>query len=137
MKIRFALTVILVVASSSCAVHTARTEPAPDRDLITRDQLLSNHFRTAYDAVMSLRGNWLQAHNPDLLRRGVQVYFNEVRLGGIETLYSIDLSTVSFIRYHDALTASTRWGPGHSSGVIYVATHPVVTPFGANKIRQW
>lgn len=125
--------VLLAVAlSSACAQPTRNGEMTPRRDnsTITRAELLENHFYTAHDAVASLHANWLQTRGTDSFRTPskVWVYFDSVKLGDVATLASISLMPVSYIRYFNGVDATTRWGVGHSAGVIYVSTHPVVAP---------
>jgi hypothetical protein len=51
-----------------------------------------------------------------------------VRLGGVETLRTIVVRPVSYIRHYNGIDATARWGLDHGSGVIYVSTRPVVLP---------
>ena len=51
---------------------------------------------------------------------GVVAYVEEVRLGDLESLGSVMRATVREIRYIGATDATTRWGTGHSNGVIQV-----------------
>jgi hypothetical protein len=95
-----------------------------DRSLITREQILGRHFSTAYDAVHSIRGNWLIARGKESLNRTVeiQVYVDGVRMGGLATLQGIATETVQYIRYYSGIEATTRWGLGHGRGAIFVVT---------------
>ena len=51
---------------------------------------------------------------------GVVAYVEEVRLGDVESLGTVMRATVREIRYIGATDATTRWGTGHSNGVIQV-----------------
>ena len=51
---------------------------------------------------------------------GVVAYVEEVRLGDTEALATVMRATVREIRYIGATDATTRWGTGHSNGVIQV-----------------
>ncbi|MBM3884476.1 MAG: hypothetical protein FJ361_01360 [Gemmatimonadetes bacterium] len=51
---------------------------------------------------------------------GVVAYVEEVRLGDVEALGTVMRATVREIRYIGATDATTRWGTGHSNGVIQV-----------------
>ena len=51
---------------------------------------------------------------------GVVAYVEEVRLGDLESLGSVMRATAREIRYIGATDATTRWGTGHSNGVIQV-----------------
>jgi hypothetical protein len=125
--------VLLAIAlSSACAqsIRDGEVTPRKDSSTITRAQLLEHHFSTAHDAVASLHANWLQTRGTDSFRTPskVWVYFDSIKLGDVETLASISLMPVSYIQYFNGVDATTRWGIGHSAGVIHVSTHPVVAP---------
>jgi hypothetical protein len=117
---------VVALGLAGCAAHGAKNVPALERNVISQAQLTSNHFRSAYDAVLSLRSNWLVRAGVPGSTSGVLVYLDNIRLGEIETLRSINVRTLSYIRYYDSFEASARWGPGHGSGVIYISMHPVV-----------
>ena len=51
---------------------------------------------------------------------GVIVYVEEVRVGSVEALQTVMAASVREIRYIGASDATTRWGTGHSNGVIQV-----------------
>ena len=95
-----------------------------DTSVLTAEQLRSQYFATAYDAVAALRATWIQARGRDSFSNPteVQVYLDDVRLGGAETLRSISMTFVVSIEHFDANTATARWGLGHGSGAINVAT---------------
>ena len=113
----------LLLLTGACASGQKTTGQRVDRNLITRDQIQQNGYRTAYDAVEALRAPWLITR-PDGLaaQREVLVYMDNTRLGGIQTLRQITASQIIAIRYIDAATAINRWGVDHSQGVIMVVT---------------
>jgi hypothetical protein len=118
----------LLVLTGSTACTSGRAQgPNSNPDVITREQLERNKFRSAYEAVQSLHSNWLQARGPDSFNTPsiVLVYFDDVKLGGVETLHTIQASTVSYIRHYNGNEATSRFGIGHSAGVIYVSTRPI------------
>ncbi len=99
-----------------------------DLRTLTREQMAPNHFHSAYEAVQALRGNWLNPPANTVFGRygnAVSVYLDNIRLGGPSELQGIPMNTVVYIRYFDAMEATTRWGLDHTEGVIYVSTHPV------------
>ena len=118
------LAAALGVASASCALNTRETLPARDLNLISHEQLAENHFHSTWDAVSSLHSNWLLGRSASTDQSRVLVYLDEVRLGGIQSLKTMNVSGVSFIRYYDGLAATARWGLDHGAGVIYVSMHP-------------
>ena len=96
-------------------------------DLITAEELRGGQFRTAYDAVSSLRARWLQSRGTDtfLGKPGeVQVHLDDVRLGGISSLREIPVIDIAYMQFFDPASASARWGLDHGHGAIYVSTRP-------------
>jgi hypothetical protein len=119
---------LLLALAPSCALHHAGPDgERTNRGVITQQQMVENHFLTAYDAVESLRSNWLQTRGTDSFSAPseVRVYLDNTFLGGITTLRDITASTVSYIRYYDGISATGRWGLGHGAGVIFVSQHPL------------
>ena len=53
---------------------------------------------------------------------GVIAYVDDVRLGELDALATVMRGTIKEIRYISATDATTRWGTGHSNGVIQVVT---------------
>lgn len=125
MRLRMAYA-ILLAAGAGCATYRTERGPAPDPNVLTHTQLMSNHFQSAYEAVLSLRANWLQGRSPHLAGGGVQVYLDDVRLGGIEWLHVVNIQTVSYIRRQNSSDPTAPWGPGQAPSVIYISTHPVI-----------
>ena len=113
---------------SACAARTPASARVPlDRSIITQQEILEHKFENVYDAVEALRPMWLQTRGTNSLTQQstqVQVYLDNNRLGGIETLGSINLASVVYIRHYDGVAATARWGLDHGQGVIFVSTHP-------------
>jgi hypothetical protein len=116
----------LFVVTGANACITSPGQPNSNPDVITREQLDRNNFRTAYEAVQSLHANWLQTRGTDSFNTPsiVLVYFDDMKLGGVETLQTIHTVTLNYIRHYNGTEATSRWGVGHSAGVIYVSTRP-------------
>jgi hypothetical protein len=112
---------VLLLLTAGCGARQ-NTGVRVDRNLITRDQIVQNGYRTAYDAVEALRSPWLIIRPDGLTEREVLVYLDNTRLGGIQTLRQITASQIVSIRFIDAATAINRWGVDHSQGVIMVVT---------------
>jgi hypothetical protein len=91
-------------------------------DLLTQEQIRS--YTNAYQAVEALRSRWLNARGPDSFSDPSQVlvYRDDMQLGGVGSLRTVSTVDVAYIRYYNGTDASARWGPGHGSGVIYVAS---------------
>ena len=123
----------LISISVACASPKKINSTRYEHDVITREQLLTSHFNSAFDAVEALHSNWLISR-PDSYRARtrVVVYFDNVRLGGVETLRTIGVRPLSYIRHYNGIDATARWGLDHGSGVIYVSTQAVVLPAGTS-----
>ncbi|MEP6493468.1 MAG: hypothetical protein ABJF01_12365 [bacterium] len=115
----------LIALGSACAHPTSTTE-RPDRNVITQEQMAGSKYLTVYDAVQALRSNWLSTRGPDSFANPTQVrvYLDNTLLGGVETLKTITVSTISFIKHFDGISATARWGLDHGAGVIFVSTRP-------------
>ena len=134
-----ALAVALAAASAGCQ-HTPRNageaaeaetrEPAPSRarrEVISAEEIAkATEAQDAYDLVRRLRPTYLADRGATSFRSSVprtaQVYVDNMRLGGLEQLRNIPRDNIAEIRFFSGPDATTRWGTGHSSGVIHVAT---------------
>jgi hypothetical protein len=123
-RTRVALLSLGVVVVSCASPSNDPQAPRADASVLTQKTLIENHFLTAYDAVQSLRSNWMNAKGPDSFSSPteVRVYLNGTLLGGVETLREISTPTLVSIRHYDGIAATARWGLGHGAGVIYVST---------------
>lgn len=121
---RLTVLTLLVLHGACASSGQTRKSPRTDRSVIVQDELLAHHFVSAFEAVQALRSNWLQPKGTDsfVSPTPIWVYLDDNRLGGIETLRSINIFTVVSIRRYDGLSATARWGLGHGQGVIFVAS---------------
>jgi hypothetical protein len=127
MRVPFARSALLtlLLLGTACAGHRKSDgKPRADREVITREQIRTNRFTSAWDAVEALHSIWLQTRGTDSFNSptAVWVYLDENRLGGVQTLKDIPIANISYIRHYDGLTATGRWGVGHGQGVIYVSS---------------
>ena len=81
---------------------------------------------TAMSLISRLRPAWLRARGPnsfsDPTAQFPIVYIDEVRHGGLGTLYQIPASEIYRIQFFSTSDATTRWGTGHPAGVINIVT---------------
>ena len=122
---RMAFLAVLSFSPVGCRrAVTTGDAPRSDRNTITQAQWGEHRFSTAYDVVEALRANWLNTRGPDSFKNPsvVRVYLDNVSLGDKETLRTIAITTVVYIKYYDGLSATSRWGLDHGAGVIYVST---------------
>jgi hypothetical protein len=111
-----------LIASLGC--HVQQIAPR-DAERLTQDEMLREHFTNVYDAVASLRSAWLTVRGTDSFQQTSQVwvYFDENRLGGVEEMRSVTVNSVASLRHYNGVDATTRWGVGHSAGVIQILSH--------------
>jgi hypothetical protein len=123
-----AVALMLSACSLNRKADDPGTTPRTDRSFLVQSQMTDHRFVTAYDAVESLRANWLRTRGADSFQNPshVRVYLDNVSLGGVENLRSIVLTNVVYMRFYDAAAATSRWGLDHGSGAIYVSTRPLV-----------
>ncbi|HEX6924226.1 MAG TPA: hypothetical protein VF167_02265 [Longimicrobiaceae bacterium] len=116
--------ILVLVLLTACASGGAGGQRI-DRNLLTREQILETNRQNAYEVVENLRSNWLRTRGPTSLTQEdavVQVYLDDNRLGGVETLRTINTTLIQYIRWYDGIAATGRWGLDHGAGVIYVST---------------
>jgi len=95
-------------------------------NLITDEQIASSGAGTAFEAVQQLRSRWLQTRGPTSIQNPDPptpvVYVDGQRLGGVGSLHQISAQHVAEMRFINARDATTRYGTGHTGGVIRVST---------------
>jgi hypothetical protein len=114
---------VFALTAAACA-SSGEGRPSGSPDLINRAQIEASSARTAFDLVNQIRPQWLRSRgtgsiqNPDA---GVPVvYVGEVRHGDVESLRGFDPDGIEEIRFINATSATTRYGSGHSGGVIRI-----------------
>jgi hypothetical protein len=117
----------LLLVLGACASAGGGAARQGRSDLLSEDQLRGNSFSTVYDAILALRPNWLRTRGPDSFNQSsqIQVYVDNMRVGGIANLQQIPTVSAYYVQWYDALEASARWGLGHGAGAIYVSTSPM------------
>jgi hypothetical protein len=123
----------LCLTTAGCYPKASTGNPAPDRTVLTEDQFADQGYNNVYEVVAALRANWLNARGPDSFTSPTQVlaYYDGMRVGGVETLKTMDVRPVVYIRYFDGVSATARWGLGHGAGVVYVSSHPMSNMIGS------
>ena len=117
-------TAALVLLISACSASNS-ARPQGDANIIRRDQVIAGSYQTAYDVVRAIHPNWLVKRSPNNSRTptSIWVYVDGSKYGDINWLRNVTGSSVGSIQRIDAGTATTRWGTGHSEGVLYVTTY--------------
>ena len=129
-----ALGTLLVLLFAACAGGAgSRPANSPDapadaeaetrsypRNRISRAEILErgDNASTAMEVVRRLRPGWLLARGADPV-----VYVDNVRRpGGVDALFNIPIGQIRVLEFIGAADATTRWGTGHTGGVIQVVT---------------
>jgi hypothetical protein len=116
------LPALFFITSLGCHPH----QIAPrDAEQLSREEMLKEHFTNVYDAVASLRSGWLTVRGTDSFRQTSQVwvYYDENRLGGVDEMRSVMVTSVAGVQHYNGVDATMRWGVGHSAGVIQILSH--------------
>lgn len=124
---RNASTVVLVamlLTVAGCAPGGPSASVARTSNVIPLEEIEASTATNAYDLVNQARPNWLRGRGSPNLRGGPPalpvIYVRNTRQGPAETLRGFATLTLLELRYVDATTATTRYGNGHSGGVIEV-----------------
>lgn len=88
------------------------------RDVVTRGELATVNGLTVYEAIMRLRPLYLHG------RGGFypKIYVDNLPYGEMVSLRDLRVDGIAEIRYLDAVTATTRFGTGHTGGAILLFT---------------
>jgi len=88
--------------------------------------------RTVLEAIRLARSSWLRPAGFVGFRpgSGIVTYIDNIRLGDVNSLDQIDLSTVHELRFFSAPEATTRWGTGNAEGAIEVVTQTAARSVG-------
>lgn len=144
----------VIVLCSNCRSATSgqntrstnQFAPAPQiqrsRDVLTSEEIGAKAVRTAYDAIVQLRPEYLKPVTRPLSVEGVRskqgadelleerdgrfpaVFLNGVPQGGPSVLRTIRASSIIEIRRFPATHVPPKYGPNHADGVLDVLTRP-------------
>jgi hypothetical protein len=98
--------------------------------VITADELRDSRETSLYNAVQRMRPDWLRGRGPTSLSTGtssqgsdaINVYMDLQRLGSVEMLKSMSLTTATSLKFYSASEAQMRFGTGNPNGVIQIVT---------------
>ena len=114
-------------AQPETAAPATRTRGSSN--LITEAEISSAAYQNALEIVQNLRPQMLIPRGAGSDASGLSaasipiiIYMDDVRLGEPSSLTNIPATRVKEIRFLNARDATTRFGTGHSSGVILVTT---------------
>ncbi len=115
------LSIALLAVACANAPRYSGAAPRAMWDPITRTELDGTGIADAYEAVRLLRPRWLRPRMATGASDGLPlVYVQNMRYGSISELRRFRVAGIRELRYVDARNATTRWGMGHSNGVIEV-----------------
>lgn len=116
MRIAIAVLAALMVFPG-CGSAKEAVKAVSLKEPLTAEEIAATNSLTAYEAVERLRPNFLRSrfYKP-------VVYVDNMRYGGLSSLYYILATDVEEIRFISAVDATTRWGTGHGGGVVLVTT---------------
>jgi hypothetical protein len=123
-------------APAPAATSSAATTPTTRRgnaELITQDEISAAGVRNALEVIQRVRPSMLrprgsstnQSASPDYSQAttiSIVVYMDDIRLGEASQLSSVSVDNIREIRFINARDATTRWGTGHTAGVIQVVS---------------
>ncbi|MEO8909569.1 MAG: hypothetical protein ABI408_05005 [Gemmatimonadaceae bacterium] len=122
---RILLPVLVIVALIACT-RAPYTDPrlAPDREIITQDEIEASHASTAYDVIRKGHGNFLSYRGRTSIRDTVtsmpMVFMDDQIYGPISVLRSIPASQIAEIRLYRAWEAVIKYGAGLPGGAIAI-----------------
>lgn len=129
----YAAVAVLAAGTAACASSsgaTTGTRSTRTPDLITKADIDATPSGNAYDLVNRLRPQWLRptglgsVSGGTATSYGIVVFLDNVRMGGLETLRSMDSGSIVSIRYMTAERAASLPGIGRDpiGGAIVVNT---------------
>jgi hypothetical protein len=121
------LALVVLTGCAASGTGTASDRPVRDRNVITSEEIAdAERHSTAYEVVQSLRPAWLRARSSGSINApgaGMAiVYMDGTRMGATAALRQINRTSVISMQYLDPSDATTRFGTGHTGGVILVTT---------------
>ena len=135
-----ARTALVALAAAACQQTSVAAPPRPvtrsagQRDEITRKDVepLLSEASSAYDIVKRLRPAMLLNRTVTGVEQtarvvanelpGLHVHIDDSRVGPVGILQTIPAQAVASIRWLSPSDASTRYGNGHTTGIIAVST---------------
>jgi hypothetical protein len=119
----FALATVLV-ASGACA-STGSGGSGGSAGVVTGEQLMNTNRNDLYQAIQSIRPQWLRSRGTTSVTSPTQVavFLNDSPYGTVRDLASIPIDAVADVRFLSATEAGGRYGTlAGSGGLILVRT---------------
>ncbi|MGH7459025.1 MAG: hypothetical protein ACREKN_08125 [Longimicrobiaceae bacterium] len=115
--------VVILPALSACAATGQTGSRSTSGDITAADIQLTNAV-TAHDLIRRLRPQWLRPRGLASINRSTprMVYLDNLKVGGLDALRRISVSSVQRITFLDSREATQRFGTGHVNGAILIYT---------------
>lgn len=108
---------VVLVASAACA-STGGSSSTSSSGVITGEQLVATNQSNLYQALQTLRPQWLRSRGTSSLSGPTEVmlFLNEAPYGTVNDLSSIPIDAVTDIRFLSASEAGSRYGTAAGNG---------------------
>lgn len=130
MNVRLTTLVMAVPLALSCSSGAGRSgrlaTPRHDPNVITTEELAGVSASNLWDAVRSLRPEWLTRASPTTFRPeaeyAIAVYLDRVRFGDADALRQLPVSAAVRLRHYSPSEAESEFGVSNLQGAIQVIT---------------
>jgi hypothetical protein len=118
--------------TASPSTATTQTPRRGNSELITQDEIAASGAKNALEAIQHIRPAMLRPRGSSTNQNvsgdsysqattlSVVVYMDDIKMGEPSQLSSVSVNNIREIRFINARDATTRWGTGHTAGVIQV-----------------
>ena len=119
-----------LVGGAACAAGSHEQEGRPSRSstVIGFEEIRASSVSNALELIQQARPAWLRSRGSTSLRDAQPtlpvIYVGQMSYGSLENLRDFELQAIQEIRFIDARSATTRFGTGHTGGVIQVVLRP-------------
>jgi hypothetical protein len=117
-------------AAASSSASSTQTPRRGNSELITQDEITAAGVRNALEVIQRVRPSMLRPRGSSTNQSvsgesysqattiSVVVYMDDIRMGEPSQLSNVSVDNIREIRFINARDATTRWGTGHTAGVI-------------------
>jgi hypothetical protein len=122
----FVLAAFALTSLAACALSSAPAGPSRSSGPLGAEEISSVPVSTAYEAIQTLRPQWLRRRGAislmDPNANYPTVIIDNIKRGELDVLKNTRAEVVTEIRYVNARDATTRYGTGFRGGAIEVTT---------------
>ena len=130
MRARVVFAAMAVALTLACATGGggARRPASPNKDIILESEIvaIAGGSRNALQVIEKLRPQMLRSRGTGSLTDATgetsqpKVYVDNIAYGDVSTLTNLNATHIREIQFFKSGDATTRWGTGHTGGVILV-----------------